>query len=88
MYYHQWGTVCDDDWSIANAKVVCRQLGCGEAVSAHSSAYFGQGSGPIWLDNVQCIGTETALSQCQARPLGLNNCYHGEDAGVVCAGNL
>ncbi|XP_015742594.1 scavenger receptor cysteine-rich domain-containing group B protein-like isoform X1 [Coturnix japonica] len=85
MYYHQWGTVCDDDWSIANAKVVCRQLGCGEAVSAHSSAYFGQGSGPIWLDNVQCIGTETALSQCQARPLGLNNCYHGEDAGVVCA---
>uniref|UniRef100_A0A8C3KYS5 Soluble scavenger receptor cysteine-rich domain-containing protein SSC5D n=1 Tax=Chrysolophus pictus TaxID=9089 RepID=A0A8C3KYS5_CHRPC len=85
LYYHQWGTVCDDDWSFVNAKVVCRQLGCGEAVSSHSSAYFGQGSGPIWLDNVQCTGTETALSQCQARPPGLNNCDHGEDAGVVCA---
>ncbi|XP_021237372.1 deleted in malignant brain tumors 1 protein-like isoform X4 [Numida meleagris] len=85
LYYHEWGTVCDDDWSFTNAKVVCRQLGCGAAVSAHSSAYFGQGSGPIWLDNVQCIGTETALSQCQARPLGFSNCEHGEDAGVVCA---
>ncbi|XP_042685256.1 deleted in malignant brain tumors 1 protein-like isoform X1 [Centrocercus urophasianus] len=85
LYYHQWGTVCDDDWSFTNAKVVCRQLGCGEAVSSHNSAYFGQGSGPIWLDNVQCTGTETALSQCQARPLGFNNCDHGEDAGVVCA---
>ncbi|NXW84752.1 DMBT1 protein, partial [Alopecoenas beccarii] len=44
-----------------------------------------QGSGPIWLDNVQCGGDEDALARCPARPWGVNNCDHGEDAGVACA---
>ncbi|NXG39680.1 DMBT1 protein, partial [Dromaius novaehollandiae] len=84
LHEHQWGTVCDDDWSLTDAKVVCRQLGCGMATSAPVSAHFGEGSGPIWLDNVQCSGREAALSECQARPWGIHNCIHGEDAGVVC----
>ncbi|XP_009474645.1 PREDICTED: deleted in malignant brain tumors 1 protein-like [Nipponia nippon] len=86
MHDHQWGTVCDDDWSFPDANVVCRQLGCGTAVSAFGAAHFGQGSGPIWLDNVQCSGTEAALSECPARPWGVNNCDHGEDASVTCTG--
>ncbi|NXE29833.1 DMBT1 protein, partial [Ardeotis kori] len=85
MHDHQWGTVCDDSWSFTDASVVCRQLGCGTAVSAYGAAYFGRGSGPIWLDNVHCSGTEAALSECPARPWGVNNCDHGEDASVVCA---
>lgn len=88
MHDHQWGTVCDDDWSFTDATVVCRQLDCGTAVSAYGGAHFGQGSGPIWLDNVECAGTEAALSECQARPWGVNNCHHGEDAGVTCTGNV
>ncbi|NXA19602.1 DMBT1 protein, partial [Ibidorhyncha struthersii] len=84
MHDHQWGTVCDDDWSFPDASVVCRQLGCGTAVSAYGAAHFGRGSGPIWLDNVQCSGTEGALSECLARPWGVSNCDHGEDASVVC----
>ncbi|XP_068779591.1 deleted in malignant brain tumors 1 protein-like isoform X1 [Struthio camelus] len=84
LHEHQWGTVCDDDWSFTDAKVVCQQLGCGMVISAPGSAHFGKGSGPIWLDNVQCSGTEAALSECQAMPWGINNCDHGEDAGVVC----
>ncbi|NXO55284.1 DMBT1 protein, partial [Aramus guarauna] len=84
MHDHQWGTVCDDDWNFPDANVVCQQLGCGTAVSAYSAAHFGQGLGPIWLDNVQCSGTEAALSECLARPWGVNNCDHGEDASVVC----
>ncbi|KFQ65629.1 Deleted in malignant brain tumors 1 protein, partial [Pelecanus crispus] len=86
LHNHQWGTVCDDDWSLLDASVVCQQLGCGTAISAYGAAHFGQGSGPIWLDNVQCSGTENALSECMARPWGLNNCDHGEDASVVCTG--
>ncbi|XP_067238177.1 uncharacterized protein [Chanodichthys erythropterus] len=81
----QWGTVCDDDWDNKDAVVVCRQLGCGGAVSATSSASFGQGSGPIWLDDVRCAGSELSLTQCSQNPIGSHNCGHGEDAGVVCS---
>ncbi|XP_036398496.1 uromodulin-like [Megalops cyprinoides] len=81
----QWGTVCDDIWDMNNAAVVCRQMGCGRAVSAHSSAHFGPGSGPIWLDNVQCTGSESALTQCTHLGFGTHNCGHGEDAGVICS---
>ncbi|NXT26299.1 DMBT1 protein, partial [Syrrhaptes paradoxus] len=86
LHDHQWGTVCDDDWNLPDAGVVCRQLGCGTAVAAYSAAHFGRGSGTIWLDNVQCSGTEADLSECPARPWGVTNCDHGEDAGVLCTG--
>ncbi|NXR01633.1 DMBT1 protein, partial [Sagittarius serpentarius] len=86
FYGQRWGTVCDDEWDLVEAEVVCRQLGCGKALSAAHGAYFGQGSGPIWLDDVSCAGTESALSQCKATPWGSHNCGHGEDASVVCTG--
>jgi len=53
---------------------------------AHSSAIFGQGTGPIWLDNVQCSGFETTLVSCRNNGVGVHNCYHFEDAGVTCQG--
>lgn len=86
--YHSdsWGTVCDDQWSLANADVVCRELNCGTVLEAKKGAFFGEGKDEIWLDDVQCTGIEQSILKCPHRPLGDNNCGHGEDAGVICLG--
>ncbi|XP_055752959.1 deleted in malignant brain tumors 1 protein-like [Salvelinus fontinalis] len=81
-----WRTVCDDVWDLNDAAVVCRQLACGRADSAPESAYFGQGSGPIWQDDVGCSGTECSITQCSHTRGGTHNCEHGNDAGVICSG--
>ena len=51
-------------------------------------AAYGQGSGDIILDDVRCTGSETSLVDCPNAGLGVHNCAHFEDAGVVCRGEL
>eukprot|EP00731_Ephydatia_muelleri_P028213 Em0019g1086a len=82
-----WGTVCDDLWDNTDATVACRQLGYGSGV-ALSFAYYGQGTGFIWLDDVGCVGTEARLWDCANRGIGIHNCLHSEDASVQCSTDI
>ncbi|XP_034091375.1 lysyl oxidase homolog 3B isoform X2 [Gymnodraco acuticeps] len=84
FYKGEWGTICDDDFAIANANVLCRQLGFVEATGWTHSAKYGKGQGKIWLDNVQCNGGERSIDSCKSRGWGNSDCTHDEDAGVVC----
>nr|XP_034333598.1 deleted in malignant brain tumors 1 protein-like isoform X2 [Crassostrea gigas] len=80
---HVWGTVCDDDWDHDDAQVVCQSLGFPNFTGvARAAAYFGQGSGPILLDNVRCNGNEVDIRNCSYTTNV--NCGHSEDAGVIC----
>jgi len=89
FYDGQWGTVCDDAWDINDANVVCRQLGVSQlATNAWSSAYYGQGSGPTWIDDVACSGNESHIYDCRHRGWGNNNCTHSRDASVQCSANI
>ena len=83
--YHnnEWGTVCDDRFVSDDAAVVCRQLGY-TGGEAHTRAAFGAGTGTIWMDDVQCTGSESRLADCPFGGWGLHNCRHSEDVGVSC----
>ena len=50
---------------------------------AFSFAQFGQGSGPIVLDNLNCDGDELSLLECDFDP-DTSDCTHFEDAGLRC----
>ena len=86
VYYEgQWGTVCDDFFDNLGAMVACRQLGLNPVGAiAVTRAGFGQGVDPIWLDNVNCDGTEPNIDSCPHNAWGTHNCAHFEDAGVIC----
>ncbi|KAG7482574.1 lysyl oxidase-like 2A-like [Solea senegalensis] len=50
FYNGEWGTVCDDDFTIYAAQVVCRELGFLNADSWSPSAKYGKGEGKkMWF---------------------------------------
>lgn len=84
FYDGAWGTICHDYWELPEANVVCRQLGFEQALEALRSAAFGEGSGFIWMDDVNCTGNETAITYCKHKGWRTTDCTHKQDASVIC----
>jgi len=84
FFNNQWGTVCDDLWTVKSSTVVCKQLGLG---SVGAEVRF---NGPnryfIFLDDVHCSGSEPNILACVHQRIGEHNCNHIEDIGVRCSG--
>jgi len=45
---------------------------------------YGPGTGDIWLDDVQCMSTETSIAYCFHKDWGDHDCGHHEDVSVRC----
>ena len=86
-YSRVWGTVCDYGWDQVDAIVVCRQLGYQRALPTNNSR-FGDGEGPILLENVRCNQIHSNLSQCVdfQHISTIRHCMH--TAGVICEGMM
>ncbi|XP_041347093.1 macrophage scavenger receptor types I and II-like, partial [Gigantopelta aegis] len=90
FYDNQWGTLCDDNFSYRGATVICRMLGLPtETATPHIGGHFPSGTGPIWMTDALCRGSEANIANCRYRGFDKNNvmniCMHSEDAGVTCA---
>ena len=86
-YNGTWGIVCGSRWNLNNAQVVCSELGYGRATGAliHRALYRG-GSGQIWLDDVNCVGTEQTIGKCSHSGWGKRHyCWHYDYGSVRCS---
>ncbi|GBM85241.1 Lysyl oxidase 3A [Araneus ventricosus] len=86
FYRGRWGSICDDEWDIREAYIVCKMLGYNRAVRATFNSQFGRGRDLIWMDNMFCTGREFRLDRCRFDGWGVHDCNHAEAAGVVCDG--
>ncbi|XP_072122263.1 uncharacterized protein [Mobula birostris] len=87
LYNGSWGTVCDDDWDIEDARVVCNQMNCRapiETSGEEGNHTKGSNTSAILLSNVQCRGDETVLWGCRSPDWLEQDCHHKEDVWVKC----
>lgn len=83
VYYNNyWRSICDTNWDLKNAHVICRMLGYNQGAIAAIQGF--QGSDDFWLSGVNCTGNETTIENCRNLKWGKRNCATNSRAGVVC----
>ena len=96
IYYDgEWGTICDDFWSVEDANVACRQLGFAGGTVLDWGFFrnpifpMGDDDQKIWLDDLRCDGGESNLLECDSNhsEVGRHNCRHKEDVLLRCLKN-
>ncbi|XP_078528887.1 CD5 antigen-like [Lissotriton helveticus] len=85
-----WERVCDSQWDMKDAAVVCRELNCGVPNSVPPASAFGaQKNDRVGMSDVQCKGDEKLLLQCPHNTQFQqfqSFCYDGRYAAVNCTG--
>ncbi|CAC5388415.1 unnamed protein product [Mytilus coruscus] len=81
-YKGEWGTICHNYFDHVDAAVACRQLGYCSGQMIHSK-YVDGGQGTIWLDDVNCFGSEHKLINC-TYSIDTSLCSHLNDVGLHC----
>ena len=87
LYAGVWGGINSDNWDMNDAMVVCRQLGYqAGAEAALKNGVYGPVIGPVWLTNLQCIGSETNVLECAQDHIGNKTEQQSpkEIASVIC----
>ena len=85
LHNGEWGTICDRNWDLKDAEVVCRQLGYVSAYKALKGQFVPYGRRTTWLDNVYCNGKESNISSCSFKGWKVSSCSSGRNAGVECS---
>lgn len=83
IYSEDWGTICDEGLDEVEGQMICIETGCGPFISMHSGDLFGEGSGPLLTDDMNCFGNESSVLDCDWHN-HTDECDHTRDAGVVC----
>lgn len=88
FYNGTWGSVCSNGMSQLTAVTVCKHLGCGEGGRIATDFKYGRGSGPTWLDHIECTEQHSSLWQCQSDPWDPQSCDNrAEETHITCTGN-
>ncbi|XP_028275146.1 scavenger receptor cysteine-rich type 1 protein M130-like [Parambassis ranga] len=82
-----WSSVCEDDFNLQNAEVVCRELSCG-APSVLQGALYGAVEPLVWSTEFQCEGNESALLDCDRTSSARSSCSAGKAVGLTCSDNI
>ena len=61
-------------------------MGMSRVSHEHRNAFFGAGTGPIYLDDVACASSASQLLECSSTPILAHNCDHHANAGVGSEG--
>ncbi|XP_065326268.1 scavenger receptor cysteine-rich type 1 protein M160-like [Pelmatolapia mariae] len=83
----KWFSVCEADFDLQDAEVVCRELGCGPP-SVLQRALYGEVEAPVWSKEFQCEGHESALLDCRSSSSARNSCSPGKAVGLTCSESL
>ncbi|CAH0549631.1 unnamed protein product [Brassicogethes aeneus] len=87
--FGKMGYICDDQFGIREANVVCKELGYNlGAAEVRGNSYYAKdlkkNNTFYMMDDVDCIGNETSLKDCSFSGWGHHNCLDGEVAGLIC----